>query len=52
MPAQGADPAVLGRFELHPLVGEQASMDLRLGYQARRADLGGAMAGGGVTWSW
>jgi hypothetical protein len=52
VPAASADPAVLGRFELHPRFGEQASLDLAVGYQARRADLGGLMAGGGVTWSW
>lgn len=51
-PTSSADPAVLGRFDLHPRIGEQASLDLSLGYQARRADLGGLMAGGGVTWSW
>jgi hypothetical protein len=51
-PLAAAEPAVQGRFELHPRLGERAALDLRLGYQARRADLGGALAGGGLSWSW
>ena len=47
-----ADPAVHARFEASPSLGERAQLDVRLGYQARRADLGGVALGGALRWKW
>ena len=44
--------ALLAHIEAHPRLGAQGRLDLKLGYQARQAELGGLRGGLGCAWRW
>lgn len=44
--------ALLAHIEAHPRLGDQGRLDLEIGYQARRAELGGLRGGLGCAWRW